>query len=47
MASALQIAGSFAAAAFAWVVLEFVGRPLRNFFDLRGEVIRRLTEFGS
>jgi hypothetical protein len=27
--------------------LEFVGRPLRKFFDLRGEVIRRLIEFAN
>jgi hypothetical protein len=43
--AALQAVGSFAAAAFAWVALEFVGRPLRKFFDLRGEIIRRLIEF--
>jgi hypothetical protein len=42
--STMQVIGSFAAAAFAWVILEFVGRPLRKFFDLRGEIIRHLTE---
>jgi hypothetical protein len=47
MASALQVIGSFLAAALGWVVLEFVGRPLRKFFDLRGEIIRRLIEFAN
>ncbi len=47
MQSAIQAVGSFFAAAFDWVVLEFVGRPLRRFYDLRGEVIRRLTEFAN
>jgi hypothetical protein len=43
MQSAVQVIGSFFAAALGWVILEFVGRPLRKFYDLRGEVIRRLT----
>ena len=30
-----------------WVLLTFVGGPLRKFFDLRGEIIRRLTEFAN
>ncbi len=47
MASALQVIGSFLAAALGWVVLEFIGRPLRKFFDLRGEIIRRLIEFAN
>lgn len=47
MASAVQVIGSFLAAALGWVVLEFVGRPLRKFFDLRGEIIRRLIEFAN
>jgi hypothetical protein len=47
MESAIQVIGSFLAAALGWVVLEFVGRPLRRFYDLRGEVIRRLTEFAN
>lgn len=47
MASALQVIGSFLAGAFAWVLLEFVGRPLRNFFDLRAEIIQKLVEFGN
>jgi hypothetical protein len=47
MEAALQVVGSFAAAAFAWVVLEFVGRPVRRFFDLRGEIIRRMAEISN
>ena len=43
----LQVIGFFFAAAFAWITLEFVGRPLRKFFDLRGEIIRRLNEFAN
>ena len=35
----LQAIGSFAAGAVAWLVLEFFGRPLRKFYDLRGETI--------
>lgn len=34
-------------AAGCWAALTFVGGPLRKFFDLRGEIIRRLTEFGN
>jgi len=47
MESAAQVIGSFLAAALGWVVLEFVARPLRKFYDLRGEVIRRLTEYAN
>jgi hypothetical protein len=47
MEAALQVIGSFLAAALGWVVLEFVARPLRKFYDLRGEVIRRLTEYAN
>jgi hypothetical protein len=47
MGAALQAIGSFAAAAFAWVILEFIGRPIRKFFDLRGEVIRRLAQVAN
>jgi hypothetical protein len=43
----LQTIGSFAVAAFAWIILEFIGRPLRRFFDLRGEVLRQLTMFAN
>lgn len=47
MTSAIQVIGSFFAGAFAWVLLEFVGRPTRHFFDLRAEVIQKLVEFGN
>jgi len=47
MESAFQIIGSFFAAALGWVALEFVARPLRKFYDLRGEVSRRLTEYAT
>ena len=40
----LQAIGSFAAGAVAWIVLEFFGRPLRKFYDLRGETIYRLSQ---
>lgn len=43
----MQIVYSFAAAVVGWLVLEFVGRPFRGFFDLRSEVIRLLTEFAN
>jgi hypothetical protein len=39
----LQAIGSFAAGAVAWVVLEFFGRPLRKFYDLRGETVYLLA----
>jgi hypothetical protein len=47
MESTIQVIGCFLAAALGWVVLEFVARPLRKFYDLRGEVIRRLTEYAN
>ena len=47
VATALQTIGTFATAAIAWLVLEFIGRPLRKFFDLRGEIIRRLVQFAN
>jgi hypothetical protein len=47
MESAVQVIGSFLAAALGWVALEFVARPLRKFYDVRGEVIRRLTEYAN
>ena len=43
----LQAIGSFAAGAIAWVVLEFVGRPLRKFYDLRGETVYRLSKIAN
>jgi hypothetical protein len=34
-------------AALAWFLTEFVGRPFRRFFDLRGEVSHRLVQFDN
>ncbi|MBI4275508.1 MAG: hypothetical protein HY659_12505 [Rhizobiales bacterium] len=36
-----------AAVVAGWIAMEFVGRPVRKFFDLRGEVIRRMTQFAN
>jgi hypothetical protein len=42
------VIGSFLAAALGWVVLEFIARPLRKFYDLRGEVaVTRFWRNGS
>ena len=30
-----------------WLTLEFVGRPFRRFYDLRGEIISRLVQFSN
>jgi hypothetical protein len=43
----LQAIGSFVAGAGAWVVLEFIGRPLRKFYDLRGDTIYLLAQTGN
>jgi hypothetical protein len=46
--SAVLIAlGSAVCVALGWGVTSFVGSPVRKFFDLRGEVVRRLTEFAN
>jgi hypothetical protein len=42
-----QLIGSFAVATIGWLVLEFVGRPYRRFYDLRGEVIQALVQFAN
>jgi hypothetical protein len=31
----------------AWLTVEFLGRPFRRFFDLRGEIARKLVQFGN
>lgn len=31
----------------AWVALEFVGKPIRRFFDLKAEIARQLAVFGN
>jgi hypothetical protein len=51
-ASSLWIAlgsalGGALGATLGWTVSSFVGAPLRKFFDIRGEIIRRLTEFAN
>lgn len=42
MNTAITILTSFGIGAIGWFVLEFIGRPVRNFFDLRREVKRRM-----
>jgi hypothetical protein len=39
--------GGAAGAALGWTASSFVGTPLRKFFDLRGDLIRRSIEFGN
>ena len=34
-------------AILAWLTTEFVGRPFRRFFDMRGEVSRRLVQYDN
>lgn len=43
----LQALSGFLAAAIGWLTLEFLGRPLRRFFDLRGETVELLTRVGN
>ena len=43
----LSTIGGAVGAAVVWAVSSFVGGPVRRFFDLRGEVVRRLTEFAN
>jgi hypothetical protein len=43
----MQLLGSFVAGAAGWFALEFVGRPVRRFFDLRGEVLRQMAVFAN
>jgi hypothetical protein len=40
------VAGGFGAS-LVWVVSTFFGTPLRKFFDLRGDIIRQLTNFAN
>jgi hypothetical protein len=40
------IAGAVGAA-LGRIILNFLGSPVRKYFDLRGEVIRRVTEFAN
>jgi hypothetical protein len=34
-------------AGIGWALTEFLARPIRKFFDLRGEVIRRMAQYGD
>jgi hypothetical protein len=43
----LQSLFGFAAAAIGWLTLEFLGRPLRRFFDLRGDTVELLTRIAN
>ncbi len=43
----LEALGAFAAGGVGWIVVSFVGTPVRKFFDLRGEVIRRMAQFAN
>jgi hypothetical protein len=43
----LQPLFGFLAAAIGWLTLEFLGRPLRKFFDLRGETVELLTRIAN
>jgi hypothetical protein len=43
----IQALSGFVAAAVGWLTLEFLGRPLRKFFDLRGETVELLTRIAN
>jgi hypothetical protein len=47
MTSILATLLGLIAAALAWLLTEFVGRPFRQFFDLRREVGSALVRFGN
>jgi hypothetical protein len=47
MASILATLLGLIAAALAWLFTEFVGRPFRQFFDMRREVGSALVRFGN
>jgi hypothetical protein len=47
MTSLLAFLLGLIAAAIAWLLTEFVGRPFRQFFDLRREVGIALVRFGN
>jgi hypothetical protein len=38
---------AIAAGVLGWVLGMFVGRPLRRFFELRGEIIGRLAQYDN
>jgi hypothetical protein len=43
----LAAIGSLILGAIGWLMIEFAGRPIRRFFDLRGEVIRRMALYAD
>jgi hypothetical protein len=47
----LQTVGSLLAGAIGagigWVLLEFVARPIRRFYDLRAEIIQKMAQYGN
>ncbi len=47
----LETIGSLIVAAIGagigWALTEFVARPIRKFFDLRGEIIRRIAQYAN
>jgi hypothetical protein len=40
------VVGAFSAV-IGWGLTEFAARPIRRFFDLRGEVIRRMAQYAD
>jgi hypothetical protein len=47
MAGVWSTVGVFALGGVGWVVASFVGRPIRQFFDLRGEVIHKSVLYAN
>jgi hypothetical protein len=43
----LELTAGFAAGVVAWFATHFIAKPVRQFFDLRGEVIRCMTQYGN
>jgi hypothetical protein len=47
MHGALSTIGVFLLGGVGWLVTSFVGRPVRQFVDLRGEIIQRSVLYGN
>jgi hypothetical protein len=47
MSAVLSSVGVFALGGFGWAVTSFAGRPFRQFFDLRGEVIHKSVLYAN
>jgi hypothetical protein len=45
MATVLNVLGALALGALGWVSLEFVGRPVRGFYDLRRKIKTQMLRF--